>query len=55
MLITTDVEVTYWSHEAVNLLLELYLDYQAEEYSVYTYKDEVFQNITQKMQEKGYK
>lgn len=51
---TSDVEVTYWSHEAVYLLLDLYLDHQVEASSSQTYKDEVFQKITHQMRETGY-
>ncbi|XP_071526084.1 uncharacterized protein [Panulirus ornatus] len=51
---TGDVEIIYWSHEAVNHLLDLYIKYQASASSSHACKDEVFTKITEKMQEFGY-
>ncbi|XP_069173221.1 uncharacterized protein [Procambarus clarkii] len=51
---TGDVEITYWNHEAVNHLLDLYLKYQPTASSSPGYKDEVFMKITEKMLEFGY-
>ncbi|XP_066953514.1 uncharacterized protein [Macrobrachium rosenbergii] len=49
---TGDVEVMYWSHEAVKHLLELYLQHQA---SVASHSaGEVFAKIRDNMQELGY-
>uniref|UniRef100_A0A0P4W805 Myb-like domain-containing protein n=2 Tax=Scylla olivacea TaxID=85551 RepID=A0A0P4W805_SCYOL len=52
---TGEVEITYWSHEAVNLLLDLYIKYQSAATSSHASRNEVFSKIYDSMKDTGYK
>ncbi|XP_050726620.1 uncharacterized protein LOC127003719 isoform X1 [Eriocheir sinensis] len=51
---TGEVEITYWSHEAVNLLLDLYIKHQSATAS-HANRNEVFVKINESLQNLGYK
>lgn len=50
----SEVEITYWSHEAVNLLLDLYIKHQSAAVS-HANRNNVFVKITESMQNLGYR
>ncbi|XP_045131585.1 uncharacterized protein LOC123516354 isoform X2 [Portunus trituberculatus] len=52
---TGEAEITYWSHEAVNLLLDLYIKYQSSATSSHASRNEVFLKIYDSMKDIGYK